>query len=422
MLMLSYSERDITPGKQVDLCGFTLRKGKSSGTSDPLKMRWMGLSDGSGGKALLGSADLISLSRQGYRSLREGVCASGVIRSSEVALATTHTHSGPATVRLRHCGKMDRAYLSDMKDAIIASGDEAAARIGRAVRVVWGSGSCKVAINRRSGDAGSIDREVTVVGFLCATTGAPLATAVNFACHPVVLGHNSNAVSADYPGYLTSYMEAQTGAPCLFFNGACGDVNPRNDKSVDPEAAALTGRAVAKVALDALSKSVAVENDLLQWHHCSVKIPVRVPSSAQDFERRLDMLEKQFAISRSLFSDRVASDTRLLAEGRYPKSVTLELSLLTIGKELGFLFVPGEVFSSIGLRIKQMGLPRKLIISGFSNGSVGYLPDRQAYLDGGYEPYYANFFYDFPEFDPSVEEIIIEGAERLLKSAGQSNL
>ncbi len=170
-----------------------------------------------GAKILLGSADLISLSRNTYQYLRDAISGDDERTHCAVGLATTHTHSGPATVKMRHCGRMDTDYIAEMKDAVLLSGSEAAASDGNEVAVVWGSGSCDTAINRRSGEEGPIDREVIVVGFMDAKTGAPVATVVNFACHPVVLGHDSNAVSADYPGYLTAFMEAQTGASCLFF-------------------------------------------------------------------------------------------------------------------------------------------------------------------------------------------------------------
>lgn len=50
------------------------------------------------------------------------------------------------------------------------------------------------------------------------------------------------------------------------------------------------------------------------------------------------------------------------------------------------------------------------MIAGFSNGSVGYLSDKQAYVEGGYEPYFANFFYGLPEFEPNLEDAILNGA------------
>jgi hypothetical protein len=418
MLKLSYAERDITPENPVDLCGFTLRASGSAGVHDRLKIRWLGLLDDRGQKVLLGSADLIGLSAKSYRSLRHQI-SGGPQKGFAVGIATTHTHSGPATVKLLHCGQTDKAYVSAIKEDITASGREAASSKGREVKMVWGSGVSDVAVNRRSGDKGPIDREVMVIAFLNAKTGVPIASIVNFPCHPVVLGHESISVSADYPGYLTKYMEAQMGAPCLFLNGACGDVNPRNDKSIEAAEAGKTGEAVAKVAMNVLRTALPVAGDRLSWHNCLVLLPVRVPDSARDFEDRLDMLQERFGIARSLFADRVARDSRRLAEGTYPQTVSLELSLLSIGEELGILFVPGELFSSIGLRIKEMALPRKLLVSGFSNGSVGYLPDRQAYKDGGYEPYFANFFYDFPEFDISVEDVILDGAASLLARAGR---
>lgn len=414
MLKVSYGEQDITPDHPVDLCGFALRKGTGGKVFDPLKVRWLSLGDDSGPQALLGSADLISLSRGTYQALRNEIRKSTGAAHLPIGLATTHTHSGPVTVKLRYCGSMDRAYLSAMKARVVQSATKAFTKLPTAARIVVGRGECRVNVNRRHGEAGPVDHEVLVTGFLDPKTYKPVATIVNFSCHPVVLGHLSNAVSADYPGYLSALMEAETGAPCLYLNGACGDVNPRNDKSVDPGEARKTGEAVARAALKALKSAKPVAGSGIGWHTQPVKLPVRQPKSAADFTKRLTELEKTFALPPSMFQDRVNRNIRLLDEGKYPKHIAIELSLMTLGDDLGILFIPGEVFTSIGLRIKDMARSRTLMISAFSNGSVGYIPDRQAYTDGGYEPHYANFFYDFPELDPSVEDVVLKATEHLL--------
>lgn len=420
MIQLGYSQQDITPGQPIDLCGYTLRRGAFKTVHDPLLIRWIALRDTNGSKVLLGSADLIGFSRQAYQEFHRQICFDSAARGFKVALATTHTHSAPVTVRLRHCGKLNRPYLADAKSKIVAAAIEAAAAPREPVRVELGLSTCDIGKNRRSGNAGPVDNEVVTVAFVDDTSRKPTALLVSYACHPVVLGHESNAVSADYPGYLTKYIEDELGAPCLFLNGACGDINPINEHSTDPCEAAKSGEAIAKAALRGLKNRSAIAEDSLSWNRVQVQLPVRVPQSAADFHKRLAMLEERFGIPGTLFSDRVAQDSRRLAEGTYPRHIALELSFLAIGDELGILFVPGELFTTIGQRMKAMAAPRKLLISGFSNGSVGYLSDRQAYVDGGYEPMFANFFYDFPEFDPSIEDVLLDGFQRLIAKAGTS--
>lgn len=416
MIRLGCARADITPDQPVDLCGYALRNGASTGLHDPLSIRWIALQVSDEEQVLLGSADLISFSRTAYQSLKDRICADAKT-TCNVALATTHTHSAPVTVRLRYCGKVNKAYLAKTKSTIVEAAGKAMNQELKPVQVTIGSGICDVNFNRRHRETGMpADKEVITVAFVD-ESGTPLATLINYACHPVVLGHLSNSVSGDYAGYLTRFVEHHTGSSCLFLNGACGDVNPVNEHSTDAREAAKTGEAIGRVALEAIKSATLVTEASPGWHRVQIDLPVKVPTSAQDFQKRLEMLEEKFGISASMFSDRVERDSRLLAEGKYPRTVGLELSMLTIGDDAAIVFVPGELFTSIGLQMKKMAAPRKLIISGFSNGSIGYLPDRQAYQDGGYEPLYANFFYDFPEFDPSLEDALLDGFQRLLKKA-----
>ncbi|HKO23713.1 MAG TPA: hypothetical protein VJY65_03125, partial [Chloroflexota bacterium] len=73
--------------------------------------------------------------------------------------------------------------------------------------------------------AAPIDPEVIVLR-VEAEAGTPVATLVNYACHPVVLGPRSLSISADYVGAMRRVVTQATGAPCLFVQGACADINP----------------------------------------------------------------------------------------------------------------------------------------------------------------------------------------------------
>lgn len=412
-MRIGFADKDITPENGEDLCGFALRQGGSTCVHDRLKARWACMEDGHE-RVLIGSADIISLSRHGFGRVVKSIAQKTDVPAPQISLATTHTHSGPATVRLRYCGRKSDAYVAHMEQEIAAGAREAATGEQQAVSLFIGRASCDWVLNRRHRDTNTpVDREVLVFGFQDENSGRWAGSFVNYACHPVVLGHKSNGVSADYPGYLSNYLQEQTGAPSLFFNGAAGDINPINEHSVDPAEARRAGEAIGSAALKALENAVPVDSDALRVLRTPVQIPVKQPTSEKDLTDRLVMLEERFGLPQSMFATRVQRDLNLLKSGRYPKSVGIDLTLVMLGSEAGILFVPGELFCSLGLKIKEMFKPLNLMISGFSNGSVGYLPDRQAYEDSGYEPHFANFFYDFPEFDPAVEDVLLEGARRL---------
>src|SRR5690606_30623735 len=56
--------------------------------------------------------------------------------------------------------------------------------------------------------------------------GAPLATIVNYACHPITVGPDNDLITPDYPGVVKRVVEDATGSTCLFLQGAAGDLGP----------------------------------------------------------------------------------------------------------------------------------------------------------------------------------------------------
>src|SRR6185312_971234 len=62
--------------------------------------------------------------------------------------------------------------------------------------------------------------------------GKPIAHAVNFAAHPTMHPTELMKFSADYPGAMAKHVETETGAPCLFLQGASGDLSPNPPEGV----------------------------------------------------------------------------------------------------------------------------------------------------------------------------------------------
>ena len=72
---------------------------------------------------------------------------------------------------------------------------------------------------------------------IAADDGLTLGTVVNYACHPTTLAWQNTLISPDYVGALREVVERATEAPCLFLQGASGDLGPREGFVGDAEVA-----------------------------------------------------------------------------------------------------------------------------------------------------------------------------------------
>ena len=55
-----------------------------------------------------------------------------------------------------------------------------------------------------------------------------------------------------------------------------------------------------------------------------------------------------------------------------------------------------------------------VMVSGYTNGNVGYVPTRKAFEDGGYEVDLAYKLYAQQMFTPDAEDVILDAGTRLL--------
>jgi hypothetical protein len=78
---------------------------------------------------------------------------------------------------------------------------------------------------------------------------------------------------------------------------------------------------------------------------------------------------------------------------------------------------PGEVFTEIGMAVKERSPGRPTLYAGYTNGALGYFPTAAAYPEGGYEPAYSNRSYGLPApASPDCERLLIEHGVRLAET------
>lgn len=418
------AEGDITPPVGGDLTGYVARLGHSVGIHDALHARALVLEDAETRAAIV-ACDLLALADATLLAAREAIATAIGTTPDHVMVACTHTHSGPATVFLHQCGEVDPAYVATLPEALCEVAVAAAARL-EPVRVAAGLGDLpEGAFNRRvSGPAP--DTSIGVVR-LTRPGGSALATLLTYGCHPVIMGHDNLLISADYPGVAVRTVAETLGGSAFFLTGACGDVNPAR-RGTFAEVTWL-GEAVAAEAIRVASGLGEGEVGRLCCASEVLALPLaRVPDrsdlditlaacreAVHEAEARGEPVAIRIAHAMLGWAESLAAR---MDRGEVLTTVRAEVQAIGLGPVV-LVGVPGELFSSLGARIKAQGSGRQVLVAGYTNGDIGYIPDAEAYAVGGYEVSDAFKYYDAPAaLAPEAGERVVEAAHRLCASLG----
>ena len=184
-------------------------------------------------------------------------------------LALSHTHAGPSVSPAesdKPGGGMIAAYVDGIGATIVEAAREAVRGEQPAV-LTLGTGRCAVASERDLPDPaagrfvcgfnpGAPADDVCLVGRVARVSdGAVVATIVNYACHPTTLAWENRLISPDFVGAMRETVERGTGgAPCLFLQGASGELAPRQQYCGDTAVADAHGRSLGYAALSVIEE------------------------------------------------------------------------------------------------------------------------------------------------------------------------
>jgi hypothetical protein len=62
-----------------------------------------------------------------------------------------------------------------------------------------------------------------------------------------------------------------------------------------------------------------------------------------------------------------------------------EVQVISLGDQIAWVGLPGEIFVELGQAIKLASPFPHTIVVELANGSIGYVPNRRAYPEGAYE-------------------------------------
>jgi hypothetical protein len=357
---------DITPPLGGPLWGYGARHDAPSvGVLDPLQARAVVLATGKTRLAIVS----LDLGRAPSRASMAAICkkvkqGAGI---DHVFLVASHTHHGPV-IELELWPNPKNPYVGQLEkklsDLIVAAAVKLQpARLGVA--------SAEVALNRNRHshrpDA-PVDRELLVVRIEDAKA-KPIAHLVNFAAHPTMEDAKLCKLSADYPGALAALVEKETGAPCLFLQGAAGDLSPNPGKDRRPqEFGKALGRAVLKLAAT-IRCTIAGE------------VALKVREHDFRFSCRPDLSNPGVRLALNLAFFKALVD---FYEREYREGVRPHLTTGLLAGKIGLVGVSGEFFCGHALSLKRRARLEHLLFLGYCNDYQQYFPTIEGAAEGGY--------------------------------------
>ncbi len=357
---------DITPPLGHPLWGYAARHDAPCvGVHDPLRARVLVLAAGTERIALVS----LDLGRAPTRASMETLRARARKEAGvgHLFVVASHTHHGPV-LELDDWPTPKTSYVRDLENKL-AGAVASAARALEPARI--GAASKEVAFNRNrqsKRDDRPVDRELLVLRVEDAG-GKPIAHAVNFAAHPTMHPVELHKFSADYPGALAALVEKETGAPCLFLQGAAGDLSPERGALAGPE---QFGEAVGKEVL-ALARTV----------RCRALPAESLKVQEEDFTfaPRVNLSNPlvRNALGKAFFPELIA-----FYEREYKEGVRPHLAVALLDDRIGFVGVSGEFFCGHSLSLKRRARLEHLFFLGYCNDYQQYFPTIEAASEGGY--------------------------------------
>jgi hypothetical protein len=354
------------------------------------------------------ACDLLFLHAEEVRAIREATSRLAGVPADHVAIACSHTHYGPLTEPDR--GEADpkaEAYLANLAHLLAGAVAMASASLAPC-RLGYGEGQSRIGVNRRERTAegqiilgqnpgGPVDPRVAVLR-VDRADGRPLAVVLNHACHPVSLGSKCTDISADFVGAARRLVEAQTGATCLFLQGAAGNINPLLmgwDWTHLARLGLPLGAEAVRVYWDANPDDRTTDGGI-GVARSRIPLPPLLPASIEEGRAAVAMLERQRERLReegdagaswwaALRLERARKGLDALEGGEPVPPVAAEATALRLGHSVGMVAVPGEIFTEIGQSVVARSPFQHTLFAGYANGTIGYVPTRAAYAEGGYE-------------------------------------
>lgn len=408
----------ITPKEPMWMSGYASRTTPASGIIHDLWAKALVLEDPAGKKCVIITLDLVGIDRATSQEVCRRIQEALHVDRAQVALATSHTHSGPVVgTNLLTMYSLDepnqelvRKYTQFLIESLEQLAKDANATLAPAL-LQAGEGHATFAVNRRNNRepdvpmlreagqlVGPVDHSVPVLA-VRHPDGGLRAVLFGYACHATVL--SGMEWCADWPGFAQLEIEKNhPDAIALFWAGCGADQNPLPRRTV--ELAQEYGRQAA----------AAVDRTLISPMS---KVQGTLRTAYREIDLALDTLPDKSQVEKDLTSDNVYIVRRaqwlmkqFADKGALSQTYPYPIQSWRIGDSTCLTFLGGEVVVDFSNRLRSELPDERNWIAGYSNDVMAYIPSRRVLLEGGYEGESAMIYYGLPtKWSTDVEEHIV---------------
>ncbi|HPK02159.1 MAG TPA: hypothetical protein PLS90_06845 [Candidatus Sumerlaeota bacterium] len=436
-----YASADITPDREVTLCGFAARCDQpATGIDDRLIVHALALQQ-RGETVLLLAFDLLGLGPEAVDRIHEGLDAAGVPAPREQRIfCCTHTHGAPAAVKLIGCGVIELTYLEQLTTAATQAAQAAIQSLQPAVlrkallevpegnynrRRVLEDGRVVMAQQPDAPVArtGPVWNELMLLRWED-QQGQPISGLAIWAAHACTVC--DSRITGDFPAELCRRLAERYGHPFMYLQGSCGNLNPpllemnrgemlgnvtrlmnclpRDNEAVpwskplptDPFGVTAEPIRLQYQALMGSDELQAIRDGMRSIEETG-KGPIRFVAELTNILNTEPGEDPDPIMLRYIASilRRWGEETLQDGERRLREGCMLDIRTLHLGAT-ALCFVAAEPFVETAYALREACPDRNVSLIGYGSPLIGYLPTDPALDEGGYEVDYAYRFYGHP--------------------------
>jgi hypothetical protein len=343
--------RSVTPDPLLPLVGGVGPGHPATRKDGELTVRAFVLEEGTTRVAIV-SADFLGFPAALGNKVRAAVKG---IPAENILIGATHTHSAPDTYGFpdkNGAASSDPQYLESICQRMVEAITEAAAKAQPVrIKIATGEAHGKIAYNYYAEQL--YDPRCHVIQALDAS-GKPIATLVNYAIHPEVLGSDAGICSPDLVGPLCDEITVKGGGTGIFMNSAQGGMVTADNRLPNREEARSwkecqrIGTLLADEALRIIGDASPQESPALFCAAKRITFPVDSPLMRQ--------LMKAMPAAANQPADRV----------------TTQVNVVNLGNAQ-ILTIPGEALPNIGYYLKRKMRGEHNLLFGLTNDAFGYI-------------------------------------------------
>ena len=351
------------------------------------------------------------------------------IERSRLMLNVSHTHTGPVVWPALSTmfdgppaeeAKL-REYAADLVEKLVTVIGKAIGDLSPA-DISFGFGEVGFAMNRREhtptgvkigvNPAGPRDHELPVLR-VAAPDGRVRTILFAYACHNTTLGGEIYQLTGDYAGYAEARLETDyPGATAMFLSLCGGDQNPNPRGTL--ALAEQHGETMAAEVRRVLAGTLQPLRGALRTSYVVTSLPFATRPRA---EYEADLKNPKASTSQLRRAHKIVD---AIDSGHEIRAVSYPVQSIRFGRSLTLLALGGEVVVEYALRARREYKGEPLIVAGYSNSVMGYIPSERVLSEGGYEAVDNLIYYGQPgPFAPGVEDRVFDAIHQAMKKVGR---